>query len=362
MRILDQRGEDFRVKRKLFFSLWTVILLAGVACGKAKEDDFIVIEEEPIVEEIVAPAPPPTKPVITEVVVGDRAPLTGMPTDIDLDTRIAMVIIENHNQARPQTGLDKADMVYEFLAEGGITRFAAFYQSEYPDLIGPVRSIRPYFLRLSEGFNAWIVHAGWSPEAESIILKEKLPSINGLTWEPKYFWRDKSRYAPHNMYTNFTEIKAAAEKLKFRANADAPKFSFKHTKDKPKGEVATEIEIKYNSSYRVGYVYDADKDLYTRSMNDKVHVDRETEAPLTATNIFVVLTKHKVLDNVGRLSVDITSGGEGYLFQKGTVQPITWKNEDGVIQPFLEGKQLALFPGKTWINVVTDTAPGITYK
>lgn len=337
-----------------------LLLIATVACGKNNEE-LVEPEEEFVVQEETEPEPT-VEPVVTEILLPFKTPLTGMPSSKLIDARIAMVIIENHSQARPQTGLDKADMVYEILAEGGITRFAAFYQSEYPENVGPVRSIRPYFLRLSEGFEALIVHAGWSPEAQSIIQKEKLPSINGLTWEPKFFWRSKDRKAPHNMYTDFDNIKEAAQKLKLKETAKSPQFMFKGKNEEAKGEAATEIEIKYNSSYRVGYQYDAEKEIYTRTINEKPHEDAITKQALSTTNLFVVLTKHKVLDSEGRLSIDITSGGKGYLFQRGKVQEVTWKNEEGIIQPYLNGTQLSLYPGKTWINIVTDVAPGVTYK
>lgn len=348
---------------KKYFALIIVILLfiVTVACGKGNEDEFVEPEDELIVQEEAEPEPS-MEPVVAEILLPYKAPLTGMPSSKLIEARIAMVIIENHSHARPQTGLDKADMVYEILAEGGITRFAAFYQSEYPESVGPVRSIRPYFLRLSEGFEALIVHAGWSPEAQSIIQKEKLPSINGLTWEPKFFWRTKDRQAPHNMYTNFDNIKEATQKLKLKEVAKSPQFMFKSKNEEAKGEAATEIEIKYNSSYRVGYHYDSEKEIYTRSINGKTHDDAITKEALSTTNLLVVLTKHKVLDSEGRLSIDITSGGKGYIFQRGKVQEITWKNEDGIIQPYLNGTQLSLYPGKTWINIVTDGAPGVTYN
>lgn len=349
------------MRRLSLLFLVLLLVITGVACSKNQEEDLVDLVEAEEIDTL--PEPIVVKePVVADIIMPYTAPLTGIASTKPFDSRIAMVIIENHSQARPQTGLDKADMVYEMLAEGGITRFAAFYQSEYPENVGPVRSIRPYFIRLSQGFDALIVHAGWSPEAESIILNEKLPSVNGLVQEPKYFWRDKSRKAPHNLYTDFDKVKEVAKKLKYREELNAPKFMFKSKNEEAKGDSAVDITIKYNSSYRVGYQYDLDKQIYTRSINDKPHSDALTKEQLTTTNILVVKTKHKVLDSVGRLSVDLTSGGTGYLFQRGKMQEITWKNENGVIQSYKDGVQLALYPGKTWINVVTDGAPGVTYK
>lgn len=337
--------------------LLLIIVLVLTACGK---EELVEVEEEPS----------KSLPVVEEILIIESeedvfpyyAPLTGIGSLTPIDQRITMVIIENHSQARPQTGLDKADIVYEMLAEGGITRFAAFYQSQYPETVGPVRSIRPYFIRLSEGYDAYIVHAGWSPEAQQIILKEKLPSINGLSLEPTYFWRVKERKAPHNLYTNFNLILAAAKKLNYREESEFPSYTFLHATDEIAGENAANIKIRYNSSYTVSYAYDENTQLYVRSMNGEVHKDAATNENITATNIMVIQTKHQVLDNEGRLAIDITSGGKGYLFQRGKALEITWKNVDGVIYPYKDGQKLSFYPGQTWINVVTDAAPGVSYE
>lgn len=354
------KGENIMKKYASLILLFIVCLVIS-ACGK---EELVEVEEEPI----------KTLPVVKEIpihvsedeeveeVFPYYAPLTGIGSLLPIDQRITMIIIENHSQARPQTGLDKADLVYEMLAEGGISRFAAFYQSQYPETVGPVRSIRPYFIRLSEGYDAYIVHAGWSPEAQQIILKEKLPSINGLALEPTYFWRVKDRKAPHNLYTNFNHILAAAKKLNLREESKIPTFSFLKPTDEINGENATNIKIRYSSSYSVSYAYDENTQLYVRSMNGEVHRDAATNEALTATNVMVIMTKHKVLDNEGRLFIDITSGGKGYLFQRGKAQEITWKNVDGVIYPYKDGQQLSFYPGQTWVNVVTETAPGVSYE
>jgi hypothetical protein len=345
-------GEEMK---KWLLAMFVLLLLSiGAACSKERSENA----QEPVPEQ-------ETEDHIAKIGIQFpyTAPLTGIGSNTPYDPRITMVIIENHPQARPQSGLNKADMVYEVLAEGGITRFAAFYQSEHPENVGPVRSIRTYFIRLAEGFDALLVHAGWSPEAQSIITKEKKPSVNGLFWDnkPQYFWRDKSRKAPHNMYTNFEYIKEVANRLKYNEEGKIPQFLFKDKSEEMTGNPAADITIKYNASYKVGYTYDSGSKLYQRSINEKPHTDLITGETLTATNLLVIETKHKVLDSEGRLSIDLASGGNGYLFQRGKVIDVTWKNVDGVIQAFKDGEQMKLYPGKTWVNIVQDLN-GVSYQ
>ncbi len=97
-----------------------------------------------------------------------EAPLTGLKTEQKLAKRRPIAVaVNNHPKARPQSGLSKADVVIEALAEGRITRFLAIFQSEMPETVGPVRSAREYFVTLSGGFNSIFVHHGWSPGAKS---------------------------------------------------------------------------------------------------------------------------------------------------------------------------------------------------
>ena len=139
-------------------------------------------------------------------------PLTGESTTEKSIHRPISVMVNNHPQARPQYGLEQADIVYEFLAEGGVTRFLAVYQSEMPEKFGPVRSARPYFVELAKGFDSLYIFHGWSPDAKELIQSGYIDSLNGLSYDGTLFKRHHSE-SPHNSYITYENIlKGANEK------------------------------------------------------------------------------------------------------------------------------------------------------
>ncbi|OEF99467.1 hypothetical protein BHF71_08880 [Vulcanibacillus modesticaldus] len=286
-----------------------------------------------------------------------RAPLTGLPVEQEVDGRIIGIMINNHYKARPQSGLNKADMVYEILAEGMITRFVAIYHSQQPDVIGPVRSIRPYYLDIINGFDALIVHAGASNAAFAILQQNQLPDIDEITNSGGAFWRATFRKAPHNVYTNIEKIKDIAKRRGFRLKGYIPTIPFLGEDEKVEGIEAKEIKIEYYSKYVIDYKYDEETKLYNRYVNGAPHKDLETDEQLTARNILVIRTDHKIIDDVGRREIDVNGPGKGYLFQNGIVKEITWQRKDGIIRAYIDGKEQGLYPGQTWIIVVQNQTP-----
>ena len=114
------------------------------------------------------------------------------------------VMIDNHKQAWPQAGLNKAYLVYEAIVEGGETRLMALFKGVTVDKIGPVRSSRHYFLDYAMENDAIYAHYGWSPQAESDIKQYKINNLNGITESEKTFWRVRDKAAPHNAVTSTT--------------------------------------------------------------------------------------------------------------------------------------------------------------
>ncbi|HWJ80121.1 MAG TPA: DUF3048 domain-containing protein, partial [Niallia sp.] len=96
-------------------------------------------------------------------------PLTGLPSKKESTDRAVSVMINNHPKARPQTGLADADIVYEALAEGEVTRFLAIFQSSKPEKIGPIRSSRDYYIELAKGYDSLYIAHGYSPEAKKML-------------------------------------------------------------------------------------------------------------------------------------------------------------------------------------------------
>lgn len=280
------------------------------------------------------------------------APLTGLPTDHEVKDRIIGVMINNHSQARPQSGLIQADMVYEVLAEGMITRFVAFFHSQLPDIIGPVRSIRPYYINIINGFDALIVHAGSSTDALAVLQHSSLPDLDEIENAGDAFWRESFRKAPHNVYTSIEKIRAAAERRGYKSEGYIPTFPFLNNQEEAEGYSAKKIEVTYSSDYKVEYQYDEGSKKYLRFINGKPHTDLETKMQLTATNLLVIRAEHKIVDQQGRRVIDIDGPGQGYLFQKGVEKEIIWERRDGVIRPYFNDTEQGLFPGQTWVIVV----------
>ena len=287
-----------------------------------------------------------------------RAPLTGLPVDEEVTSRPVAVMINNFGAARPQSGLPHADMVWEVLAEGGITRLIAVFQSDaYDGDIGPIRSIRPYLIELADTHQAIIAHAGASNDAYAILQRQDKPYLDEITNAGSFFRRDKSRKAPHNLYSDLKSLREGAEKKGYASTTSHAGYPFMETAAAPSGGTdATQVELRFLLlNYKVSYAYDAATQLYGRSINGKPHTDLTSGDQLTATNLVVLSTRHKVLDSEGRMEVDLTSGGPAMLVQLGKAVEGTWeRSADGVIRIMKDGGELKFAPGKTYYHIVPN--------
>ncbi|KZM54022.1 MULTISPECIES: DUF3048 domain-containing protein [Aeribacillus] len=332
------------MKRTLI--LFTMLFFVFItACTNEKEKEKT--NDEPSSSE--------NQPVEKETAV---SPLTGNAATGSIDSRPIAVTINNHPKARPQSGLNKADIVYEALAEGTITRFLAIYQSEKPKIIGPVRSAREYFVDLSKGYEAIYISHGWSPTAKEMLESEHLDYLNGLFYDGTLFWRDSTRKAPHNSYISFENVVKGAKENGYSMTKEVAPLPFLSDEEISgiSGEEMLEAVVSYGSKpeWRIKYVFDQQLGRYKRYSGDELTVDRETEEPVLLDNIFIVQTDHRFLDDYGRRTIDLNSGGEGILLQKGMMKRVDWKNVNGRILPYENEEQVKLVPGHTWINIVPD--------
>src|SRR5690625_1142631 len=129
-------------------------------------------------------------------------PYTGETTEAEPTNRAVAIMVNNHPQARPQSGLHEADIVFELLAEGNITRFLALYHSSLPERVGPVRSAREYYFRLAEAYDAIYVYHGAATFIDQMIREEGIDFLNGAHYDndKQLFIRETFRVAPHNSY------------------------------------------------------------------------------------------------------------------------------------------------------------------
>lgn len=290
----------------------------------------------------------------------DIYPLTGKPVDHKVDRRPFGVMINNHPQARPQSGVYDADVVYEALAEGEITRFLALFQSKQPKIIGPVRSARPYFVKLNNAYDAIYVHHGWSPQAKKLIKSTGTNNLNGLYYDGTLFHRADFRQAPHNSYIPYKNIEKGVEEKGYKRKADVDPLPFLN-QDEIKnlnGDQADGVTIDYKDKYQVRFAYQSDDGTYQRYSDGGKSVDRETKTPITVSNVLIVAAPHRFIDSYPRRGINLKAGGQALLLQKGKVQKLEWKNVKGRIVPVKDGKTVGFVPGQTWINIIPDD-PGL---
>jgi hypothetical protein len=302
------------------------------------------------------------KPVTSDNQYPYTFPLTGIGSESTTDGRAVAVMINNNPKARPQSGLSKADMIYEILAEGDVTRFLAVFQSEKPENIGPVRSARDYYIEVAKGLKALYIAHGYSPEAKQMLNGGYIDNLNGMVYDGRLFKRASFRKAPHNSYITYANILKGVDLNNYSMAATPAAFKF-FTEEESKsitGDEAKSVMISYfsSSTYDCMYEYDPALGKYKRFSDGEQTVDMETKTPVLLDNIFIVEMNHKVIDSSGRREIDLLSGGRAYLLQKGKVNEVEWKNNDGRIVPAKNGEEIPFVQGKTWVNVV-PTNPGM---
>ncbi|XQY92199.1 DUF3048 domain-containing protein [Metabacillus sp. HB246100] len=335
------------LKGKVSILLFSSLLLMS-ACSK--EEDIASVNEDQLIQQ--------EQPAAVEVETIQH-PLTGLVAEQEeITQRPVAVMINNHPAARPQSGLHKADLVYEVLAEGNITRFLAVFQSEIPDIIGPVRSARPYYIDLSKGFQSLYIAHGYSPIAKEKLDNGEVNSINGMKYDGSLFWRADHRVAPHNSYISKENILKGAEKEGFETTTDVEPLDFlkeEETNDLI-GEPLNKFVIKYDNSltWQATYEYNQADKRYSRYSNNEQTVDLESGEAISLANVFVVEMDHQIKDDYGRRDINLTSGGKALLFQNGRQYEVEWENKDGRILPVSGGEAVKLAPGRTWINIVPD--------
>lgn len=345
--------EGLTMKKLTLGLILVLVLLLIVACNKKEEAIAVQPEEiEDSERQVEEPAEEVEKP--KEIIYKNEFPLTGLGTNEDIEHRAIGVMIENSISARPQSGLYQADLVYEVLSEGTITRLLSFFHSEKPEVIGPVRSARDYYIHLNNGYKAIYVSAGGSPGAFAMINSGQVDYIHGLNYDGRNLWRSKERKAPHNLYTDYENLISAAKHANHSLTTPVPALPFLKADTSVEGkEEAVEISINYGSNTNnVVYKYVKDKNHYIRIVGGEQSLDLETKNPVVIENIFIVEMSHRVIDSDGRRAINTTSGGEGLLIQNGVYQRLQWKNIDGQILPMQDGEIVGFVKGKTWINVV----------
>ena len=375
-----------------FLMAMCLTLSLFAACGQKEQvppgAETVTPTEAPTQPPTEAPTQAPTEPPTeapTEpdpdlfVADGNVNPLTGLCDGISdeaLNTRPVAVMINNMIKALPQWGISQADIIYEMLAEGRITRFLAIFQDHSKiDKLASIRSARPYYIDIAQSYGAVYIHFGGSEPAYAAIAKRSdLVSIDGIkgSWEGTVFFRDAERKKQmgleHSVYTTGEYLDLAMEKLtkqgKDLTQTDHPsafKFGERwHDNSAVDGETANKVTITFSSSHKPWFQYDEATEKYLRFQYGDPQMDGVAGTQLAIDNVLVL--RMTLTDLGGELKlVDIgtTGKGEGYFFTKGKYVPITWEKEkyNTEIKYYtLDGEELVVSRGQTFVSVITTTA------
>ena len=275
-----------------------------------------------------------------------------------------MIMLDSSPEARVyHSGLFEAEVVYEALVEGGATRLMALYSgAPSSQIIGPIRSARPYFVEIAAGWEAFYWHAGGSPEGLELIKKVDVIDLNEISGlGPIYFWRDKNIARPHNLFTDSNSIKMAladfelgaipTEKLIWQwEDEDLSSLNF---------PLAGNVYIDFSEGvvYDSAYIYNQEDGLYYRDYGGGAHIDKEIGRQITTANIIIqkIPQEKYYPSGLGRLNLNVTGEGEALFFRDGVVIEGSWRKTDQNSQTQwldTEGNVYKLKPGNTWVEIV----------
>ena len=281
----------------------------------------------------------------------------------DLSKPVTAIMIENSPDARPHSGIKQAEVIYEAIAEGGITRFLVLYQQHKPQLIGPVRSLRMYYVDWLAPYDASVAHVGGSHASLQEVRNGGYRDIDQF-FNGGSYWRAGDRRPPHNVYTSFERLDALnASKGYKSSNFTSLTRTDGKANDKPN---ATSININFSSSwYNTHYDYDKASNSYLRSIGGQPSNDREEGRLAPSVVVALHVNETTVMEDGWRQSIVTTGTGKATVFQNGTVAEYTWR-KNGRKNPLeiidSAGKPVALNRGQTWIAAVPNSGGGVSWQ
>lgn len=274
------------------------------------------------------------------------------------------VMIDNHNLAWPQGGLNQAYMVYEIIVEGGETRLMALFKGVDVEKIGPVRSARHYFIDYAMENDAIYTHFGQSPQAQSDLKKYSIDDINGITEDGTTFWRVKDKSAPHNAVTSTEKLLQSAKNKKYRTTSSEESV-LNYVTDEvnlEEGQGAVSVTIPHSTLQEVEYFYDEENKVYQRYARDKEQTDWTTGEPVTTKNIIITFCDNYTLsdsENKGRQGLKNIGTFDGYYITNGKAIKIKCIKEDRQSQTKyedLEGNEIKVNDGNTFVQICPTSA------
>ena len=302
-----------------------------------------------------APAPQSSAPASEPA--ANLNPLTGLEMPDNAMVRPFVVSTDNDSyKSRPQAGLSQADILYEVPIEGGGSRYEPIYYSQQPDLVGAIRSCRPYIINIAREYKAVLVHNGKSPQAKAIY-----GTIDRVSAEDDFdiYHEENNPNLPGNLYSYGDKIVERIAKKKMDKKQDVRTFPWLAEDEEAAGKDATEIIINYADGAYNTFKYDADSKLYTKYVRDEPLIDANNSKEITCANILVQEVPFKMYDSESqRLDIDPTEGGKATMFTQGKVVEGTWERKDldsPTIFKDADGNEFKMTPGVTWIQMIDST-------
>jgi hypothetical protein len=337
-------------KKKILIILLILLLVIGAGAsawyfgirdiGKTSTNATVVVEEETVEE-------------VEEAPKTAASPLSGVEVAPELASRpVTAIMIENSGEARPQSGLYEAELVFEAIAEGGVTRYLALFQAAQPQIIGPIRSARPYYVEWAATYDASYVHAGGSPDGLQRIKDLDVKDVSAFS-DSEVFYRTSDRFAPHNLYSSFKGIDSINQRNGFTTSEFTP---WSRKKDLAQTPNATQISLAVSSDfYNVNYTYNALTNTYDRSLGGEPHVD-ETSGKTISPKIVIAMSMNRSQNGI--YSVYTTTGsGQLIVFQDGRAIEGTWSRTGATDDYKLTDKYgfpIVLNKGQAWITVLSS--------
>lgn len=284
--------------------------------------------------------------------------LTGLP--YDGDGKVIMVQVENTAAARPHSGLAEADLIYEIEVESTITRLTAFFQGNYPEKVGPVRSARKQHIFLWSEWNyLYVIYGGsnglpgqdiydWTKDLGITARR-----VDGMR-DSIGFSRSTDRKAPHNAYTNLNKV--VTEAYDFEPVDRTLYFDEQAGKD---GVTAKKVSLSYRNDNNVTYDYNDESGMYLRFINEMPMMDKESDKQIAVKNIIVQHANHFHVTDTVYTNIDLIGTGAAEYFIDGIMKKGTWERTDeNSMTRYLdeEGNEIAFKPGKTFIQIMRNNS------
>lgn len=333
---------------KKVFLFFVIFILTFTLFSSCKKEEVIIPEEKPIISQ--------------EVKNFIKNPLTGLPTTLETSANLrpVAIMVNNIGAALPHRGLSKADIVYEVVVEGGITRLLAlFSDTENLPYVGPVRSTRHYYIDFALPYNAIFLHFGGSPAGYERINSTNIDNIDGMTYT-NFFYQDKQRASSkgkeHSFFISNKELKTLENKLNLslEGNTEAP-FLFYENEYFPKNNDAENVFASFSKDYNSEFSYNLSTGLYSKKRNGQNHIDADTKNILQYKNILILYTSIGSYNGEALRREVSLSSGKGYYITNGGKEEITWKKGKSANQfTFTDSNNepLKVNKGKTYICIL----------